>query len=43
LASLPPRKWSEEFLAKVEEEGKKDEAYQKAKKKAALEVPALKD
>jgi len=43
LASLPPRKWSEEFLAKVEEEGKKDEAYQKAKKEAALEEPSLKD
>ena len=43
LASLPPRKWSEEFLAKVEEEGKKDEAYQKAKKEAAQEKPVLKD
>jgi len=32
LASLPSRKWSEDFLAKVREEGKKDEAYKQARK-----------
>ena len=43
LASLPARKWLKEFLAKIEEEGKKDEAYQKAKKEAVLEEAAPKD
>jgi len=28
LASLPERRWAEEFLASVREEGKKDEAYE---------------
>jgi len=32
LASLPERKWTEEFLAIVREEGKKDEAYEQARK-----------
>jgi len=35
LASLPTRKWSEEFLMKVREEGKKEKAYQKARQEAA--------
>jgi len=44
LASLPERKWTEEFLAKVREEGKKDEAYEQAKKQeAATEEPSPKD
>jgi len=34
LASLPARKWSEEFLVEVRKEGEKDEAYKKAKKEA---------
>jgi len=38
LASLPARKWKEEFLAKVEEEGKKDEEYkQTVEREAASE------
>jgi len=36
LASLPERKWTEEFLAKVREEGKRDEAYEQARKQEAL-------
>jgi len=36
LASLPERRWMEEFLAKVREEGKKDEAYEQAKKQEAV-------
>jgi len=44
LASLPERKWKEEFLANVREEGKKDEAYEQARKQeAAAEEPLLKD
>jgi len=31
LASLPTRKWSKEFLATVEEEGKKDPQYQQTR------------
>jgi len=31
LASLPTRKWSEEFLMKVREEGKEEKACQKAR------------
>jgi len=31
LASLPERRWTEEFLAKVKEEGRKDEAYEQAR------------
>jgi len=36
LVSLPSRKWSEDFLAKVREEGKKDEAYERARKQEAV-------
>jgi len=38
---LPERKWTKEFLAKVREEGKKDKAYEQARKQeaAAEEVP----
>jgi len=35
LASLPSRKWSKDFLAKIREEGKKDEAYEQARKHEA--------
>jgi len=41
LASLPERRWSEEFRAKVKEEGKKDEAYEQAKKQEAATEEAL--
>ena len=44
LASLPKRKWTEEFLASVREEGKKDEAYDQARKQEAVtEDPSPKD
>jgi len=44
MASLPERKWLEEFLTKVKEEGKKDEAYAQAmKQEAATEELSLKD
>jgi len=36
LASLPERRWMEEFLAKVREEGKKDEASKQARKQEAV-------
>jgi len=41
LASLPERKWTEEFLSDIREEGKKDKAYEQARKQevAAEEVP----
>ena len=35
LASLLEKKWSEEFLAKVRKEGRKDKAYKQAKKEEA--------
>jgi len=35
LTSHPGRKWSDKFLAKVKEEGKKDEAYKQARKQEA--------
>jgi len=35
LSSLPARKWAEGFLTKVREEGKKDGAYEQAKKQEA--------
>jgi len=38
LASLPERRWTEEFLASVREEGKKDEAYEQARKQEALQI-----
>jgi len=40
MMSLPTRKWSEGFLTSVKEEGKKDEAYEEAKKQetAAVEL-----
>jgi len=44
LASLQQRKWTEEFLANVRKEGKKDEAYEQAKEQeAAAEKPSPKD
>ena len=44
LASLPKRRWAEEFLASVRKEGKKDEAYEQARKqKAATEDTSPKD
>jgi len=44
LESLQERRWTEEFLAKVSEEGKKDEAYEQAKKQeAAMEETSPKD
>ena len=36
LVSLLERRWMEEFLAEVREEGKKDEAYEQAKKQEAV-------
>jgi len=36
LTSLPERRWTEGFLASVREEGKKDEAYEQAKKQEAV-------
>jgi len=36
LASLPERKWTEEFLANVREERKKDEAYEQTRKQEAV-------
>jgi len=35
MVSLPARGWSEDFLTSVREEGRKDEAYEQAKKQAA--------
>jgi len=35
LSSLLERKWTEEFLADIREEGKKDEAYEQARKQEA--------
>jgi len=44
LASLPERRWTEEFLANVREEGKKDEASEQARKQEAVtEDPSAKD
>ena len=44
LASLPSRKWSEDFLAKVREEGKKQKAYERARKQeAAIDGLSSKD
>jgi len=44
LASLPGKKWKEEFLAKVKEEGKKDEEYKRTmEQEAASEGLAPKD
>ena len=44
LRSLPTRKWSEEFLAEVRREGRKDEAYEQARKQeAAAEELSPKD
>jgi len=44
LASLLERRWAKEFLASVREEGKKDEAYEQARKQeAATEDPSPKD
>jgi len=44
LSSLLESKWTKEFLADVREEGKKDEAYEQAKKQeAASKEPSPKD
>ena len=44
LASLPERRWTEEFLENVREEGKKDVAYEQAREQeAATEDPSPKD
>jgi len=44
LSSVPERRWTEGFLAKVREEGRKDEAYEQAKKQeAAMKDPSPKD
>jgi len=44
LASLQERKWTEEFLANVRRERKKDKAYKQAKEQeAATEEPSSKD
>jgi len=44
LASFPERRWAEEFLASVREEGKKDEVYEQARKQeAATEDTSPKD
>jgi len=44
ILSLPARKWSKEFLTRVREEGKKDDAYKRAKKQeAAAEQRVPKD
>jgi len=44
MTSLPTRRWSEEFLSEVKEEGKKDEAYKQARKQeAAAEELSPKD
>jgi len=44
LAALPKKRWAEEFLAEVREEGKKDEAYEQARKQeVAAEVALPKD
>jgi len=36
LVSLPEKKWTEEFLANVREEGKKDQAYEQARNQEAV-------
>jgi len=44
LASLPSQKWSDDYLAKVREEGKKDEAYEQGRKQeAAIDGLSSKD
>jgi len=43
LTSLPLRRWLEEFLEKIEEVGRQDEDYLKAKKEEATEDPLPKD
>ena len=35
LSSLPEKKWTEQFLANVREEGKKDQAYEHTRKQEA--------
>jgi len=42
MRSLPTRKWAEEFLAEVRREGKKDKAYEQARKQEAV-AEELKD
>jgi len=42
LASLPARKWSKELI-KVREEGKKDEAYQRAQQEVASKDKEVKE
>jgi len=36
LASLPERRWTDKFLIGVRKEGKKDEAYEQARKQEAV-------
>ena len=36
MLSLPARKWSEEFLTRVREEGKKDDVYERAKEQEVV-------
>ena len=43
LTLLPLRRWSEEFLKRIEEEGRQDEDYLKAKEEVATEDPLPKD
>ena len=44
IASIPTRKWQEEFLERIRKEGKKDEAYERARKEEAMpEEQAPKD
>jgi len=44
LASLPEKRWTEEFLTSIREEGMKDEGYEQARKQeAAMEDPLPKD
>ena len=44
MVSLPARRWSEDFLTDVREEGRKDKVYEQAKKQAvATEEPLPKD
>jgi len=41
LASLPERRWTEEFLTEVRKEGKKDKAYEQARKQEAASAKNL--
>jgi len=44
LASLPGKKWTQEFLTEIRKEGKKDRTYEQAmKQEAVIEEPSPKD